>query len=308
MLVGAVLFAGFLVLLRGVAWLGGEDMPGAALLGAPEVFAWPDAPTGLSGLVVDPDGAGLVAVSDRGFLVHARIERREGRITGLTGMTVAPLPVPRTSAGEPERFKADSEGLTRMADGRLMVSFESYTRIQILSDDGSRLVPTHRWDQFEDLFGNHAFESVSTLPDGRILAILERRGPDGTAPTEVYDGHAWTAGPGVPVSAGFLVAGSDVGPDGCLYTLERRYDLGAGFVIRLMRHRPDGPERIFQGAAMAYGNAEGLSTRAEGAAIAALMVTDDGFPSPRATRLIELRSRPATDCAFPPAPAAGVHP
>lgn len=298
-LIGLVLVAG----LRLAVWsLGAQTLHGDVLRG-PEMFIWTvkDANFGgVSALIMDPEGQSLLAAGDHGHYIAAGLLRdATGRITGTTAPVLTPISL--ASGRPPTRFKTDVEGLSRMADGRIAQAFEGFVRIELAETPQTPPTPLHRWDKFEALFGNQAFEALATLPDGRLMAIAERRAADGTADVLLYDGVDWAAGPGLPSLGRFAVSGADVGPDGCLYILDRRYGLAEGFRARV--HRMEYADGAWQSTTlytahpMTGGNAEGLSSWRDGAGNVVLsLVTDNGFLPLTRTRLIELRVRPGVGC------------
>lgn len=121
-----------------------------------------------------------------------------------------------------------------------------------------RPTPTHTWNLFESKWGNAAFEAITPLSDGRLMAILETAGQ----PVQLYDGRKWRAGPILPVAQGYRVTGADLGPDGCLYILSRLYGVMSGFRFRIERYTTpddDAPQLIYQSPPARLGNAEGLA-------------------------------------------------
>lgn len=239
---------------RGWYWMTGRaDLSG--LRGAAQVFtaAQTLAPRGgFSGLVMDPDGTRLVTSSDKGRIVTARLTRAtNGAITRLD--VTRDIPVMSHKGGVAEPFHSDLEGLTPLPGGALGLAFESYTRLQILprgllsgSNDTLPRI-THGWNLFEAHFGNRAFEAIATLPandqtTGDMLAILERKAAPDTAQAYLFhsiDGAKphWRGPHALPAQPGWAVSGADVGPDGCLYLLERRYGALTGFQTQLIRLR-----------------------------------------------------------------------
>lgn len=295
----------FLAVLRLAVWsLGAETLHGDVTR-APEVFVWAaEDPNfgGLSALIVAPDGGAVLAAADHGHYIEAELLRDDtGRITGTTSPVITQVSL--ASGRPPSTFKMDVEGLSRMPDGRIAQAFEGFVRIELLENPQARPTAIHRWDKFVALFGNQAFEALATLPDGRLMAISERQEPRGTAQVVLYDGQDWTAGPGLPVPGRFAVTGADVGPDGCLYVLDRRYGVASGFRARVHRMRYENGawerETLYVTPPASLGNAEGLSSwqDADGRVVLSL-VTDNGFLPLTRTRLIELRVTPSTGCTL----------
>ena len=297
-LVGLVVLAG----VRLAVWMTGEDRLHDDVLRGPEVFDWRAETAdfgGLSGLVMAPDGAALLAGSDRGQFLAATLRRdAAGRITAIS--EPVPSPVTLASGLPPSRFKRDLEALSPLPGGGHAQAFEGFVRIETQAGPGGAPTPTHRWDRFAQLFGNRAFEALATLPDGRLLAIAERKDKADQALVVIRGEDGWRPGPPLPVPDGFAVTGADVGPDGCLYVIERRYGAATGFVSRLRRLRHAGgwqAEVLFVTAPATLGNLEAVSgwRDAEGAVVLDL-VADNNFLPFTPTRLIELRLRPGVAC------------
>jgi hypothetical protein len=90
---------------------------------------------GLSDLLVEPDGR-MLAVSDEGDLIEARLVLDgAGRLTGVTGAKIRPLLGP-DGQPLPGKLEADSEGLARLPNGDLLVSFEQRHRIWLYPANG----------------------------------------------------------------------------------------------------------------------------------------------------------------------------
>lgn len=267
-----------------------------------EVFPWTDPARadfgGFSGLVMDPDGAGLVAVSDRGGIWTAKVTRdATGRIASVTTTAVV---TPLDSKGQPQtEFLSDAEALTIAPGGRLMVGYEGLTRVAGYDLPDPLPRATDRWDRFRALWGNEAIEGLATLPDGRLLAVIETADADGAYPTYLLGPQGWQEGPAIPGADGYAAAGADVGPDGRLYLLERWYRPMLGFAtrVRVFSGRPEAFGRgatILETPAGTLDNMEGLSVwRRRDGALVATMVSDDNFSLFQKTELAEF-TIPAT--------------
>lgn len=288
---------------RMTVWATGSAFIHSDIQSGPEIFVWQvDDPAfgGLSALLIEQDGTALLSASDRGTYIAARIIRDDqGRISTITDPVLTPVSL--ASGRAPTNFKMDLEALARLPDGRLAQAFEGFVRLELLEAPEARPQPTHPWDQFVHLFGNQAFEALATLPDGRILAITEATTAPGAAASMIFDGTHWRSGPDIPVPDGFAVTGADVGPDGCLYLVERTYRMASGFTSRL-RRLSGGAQGwddtlLYQTPAAHLGNVEGVSVWRDGQdTIRLSMVTDDGFLPLTPTRLIELRAKPGANC------------
>jgi YD repeat-containing protein len=188
---------------------------------------------GLSGLLIEPDGR-LLAVTDQAHWFAARMQRdAAGRLTGLADATLTPM---RDGNGAPLRpgRAGDSESLARLADGRLLVGFERWHRIRAFASPQAPGVFLPHPAGITTLPANAGLEALTVLDDGRLLAIAEATGPDGTSPAWIGtgDGAAWDArrylpGPGLsPVDAAGL-------PGGGALVLERSVSLLTGFACRI---------------------------------------------------------------------------
>lgn len=292
---------------RGTIWALGASLAGPSVLAGPHVTIWdtPDIPFsenfgGLSGLLIEGDS--LIAASDRGALFVARVQRgSDGWLDAPTQTRMIVLPLLR---GLPtQEVETDLEGLARMDSGDIVLAFERFARIDTLKALDATPRPTHRWNLFEDSFGNGAFEAVATLPDGDVLAILE--GPSEALTTfahrwdGVRGGDGWSERIEMPLSDGFVIVGADMGPDGCLYLVDRKFTLAGGFAHRLRRvaRLGDLGEVIYTSAPAVLGNAEGISiTELENGDLIATLITDNNFVPLPSTRLIEYRLKPGMTC------------
>lgn len=192
---------------------------------------------GLSALEVKADGSEALVLSDRGrwFRLHLDYDEK-GRLAGAELADEGSLMGPDGKALS--GVNADAEGLTRLADGSTIVSFEQRHRL-LRYPPGEppfartpALVPPP--PGIEAAPANEGIEAVAFLPDGRMVAFAE--GLRATAQMGyawLGDGQNWTpmswtrTGSYVPVGAAAL-------PDGDLLVLERRFDLG-GLASRLSR-------------------------------------------------------------------------
>ncbi len=130
---------------------------------------------GLSGLSIGTDGK-LYSVSDRGYWVSAQMTfDPEGRLIDLTDWEIQPI---RSTTGAPvAKPLYDAEALARAPDGSFLVAFEQVHRIWRYAPPpatfGSLPVPLPVPAELAKAPANGGLESVTVLPDGRILAITE---------------------------------------------------------------------------------------------------------------------------------------
>jgi hypothetical protein len=274
--------------------LGAAPAPATPETG-PQVFEWRmEGGTfgGFSGLLVEDHGKSLLAVSDHGTLYTGTITRENGAIRAITATGQYPLSGP----GEPPftDFQRDAEDLARLRDGSLLVSFESYTRVKRYAAPGAKPRSTHQWNAFRRLFGNQSFEAIAPLPDGRIAAWVEGKGRGTRTSAFLYDGKSWAGPFAFPISDGFAITGADLGPDGRLYLVERRFNLLAGFSFRIRRltltENAMLSDVLYTSPAGKLGNAEGIAAwRDDTGQLVLTLITDNGFSPLSPTRLIEFR-------------------
>ena len=259
----------------------------------PRFFEWyidDDEFGGFSGILVEDGGRTLSALSDHGTLFTGTIERTDGAIFSVSDAKAHPLNDP----GRPfTPFQRDAEGLARAPRGELIVIFESYTRVEKYAQLGQRARSLHHWEAFKELFGNESFEAGSYLPDGRLVVIVEGSGKGDTTDAYTYDEIFWDGPYKFPISDGFAISGADLGPDGRLYVLDRKFSITRGFKSRIRSFAFDGEEMtertLFEGK---LGNAEGIAVWENDAGEATMtLITDNGFGKREKTYLIEFDLR-----------------
>jgi hypothetical protein len=127
---------------------------------------------GLSDLKLAPDG-GLIAISDEGDLVRGRLTLDIlDRLSGVSDVQLSPL---LDGNGLPLQGKrlADAEGLARLPNGDLLVSFERDHRIWLYPAGGGppRTVPRPPGD-FPENDGMEALAALPALgPDAYLVGV-----------------------------------------------------------------------------------------------------------------------------------------
>lgn len=249
---------------------------------------------GLSGLEVDDDGTGFVAVSDKGRFVTGRFQREGGVITDVLSPEVLPV---RTVKGPPVGgYDIDSEGLARDAAGRLYVSFEGNDRVRLFPTpkDKATFLPTD--PDFYTFQENSSLEALAIGPDGAIYTMPERSGEwDRPFPVYRLRGDIWDQPFTIPRRDKYLAVGADFGPDGKFYLLEREFLWYGGFSARVRRFDlgADGftnEETLLATRYGQYDNLEGISVwqDADGAT-RMTMVSDDNFSRLQVTEFVEYK-------------------
>lgn len=247
---------------------------------------------GFSGIEVSADGQTAAILGDRSHLVHVRLDRDKGQITGLRAFKLTQL---KSSSGAILKGRiVDSEGLAAGPGRSFFVSFEGVHRVVRYDhpDDRAHVLTTA--PLFRGLGLNRSLEALARDKNGRLFALPEGHDADGRIPVFANKGHRWSVAFYLPARDGFQPVGADFGPDGRLYVLER--DVGfIGFRSRLRRWTitPNGPtneETLFQTNAGTHDNLEGVSVwRDTQGLLRATMISDDNFLPVQRTEIVEYR-------------------
>lgn len=250
---------------------------------------------GLSGLEVGDDGTTFVALTDRGAVATGRFRRDDtGRITGVEAGPVIPLQVPPGPL--PDDFRFDTEGLAVDGAGRLFVTAEWVTRALLYAtpDAAPEVLPIP--PEFATWEINGGPEALSIGPDGALYTLPEvTLREDGAYPLLRFRDGRWDEMMWIEGGGDFLPVGADIGPDGRLYLLERRFHGLGGFASRLRRvslqegSRASG-DVLFETEPGMFGNLEGVAIWRDGqGGVRATLVSDDNFLPVLGTQLVEFR-------------------
>ena len=261
---------------------------------------------GFSGLSVSDSATGLqiLAVSDQGDKLTARLILEDGRLRGLDNATIEPL---IDLDGKPIAGKAlgDAESITRLPDGRVLVGFERNHRIWAY---GPGLTGTARVFETPQALkkapSNGGLESIANWPDGRVLAVTEQmKTEDGNNAAFLFQGGAWTTLEWKPSAPAFEPSDAAVLPGGDLLVLERYWSAlaPASLSSRIMRvtGRSVKPLALLQGemlaelkAPLVTENFEGLATFTNASGKTQLLViSDDNFSGAQRTLLLSFEMR-----------------
>lgn len=248
---------------------------------------------GFSGLVVADAGRTLWAVSDRGTLWRAEIERdAEGRIIGIGAPWHDRL---LDNHGKPvSGFTSDSEAIAAGPDGGFFIGYESYSRVTGLRPPDMRPTPLHAFERFKTEWNNEGFEGLALRSDGSLLAVVERRdATEGGYRTYVGHGNDWRPGPILKTGPGFGASDLAIDADGKLWLLERRLTWLGRFETRVSTcaDANDGAvdcDPVMLPGSADLGNMEGLSLwrDAEGRQFISL-ISDDNFSVFSSTAIVE---------------------
>lgn len=252
---------------------------------------------GFSGIEISDDGLGFHALSDRSNLFWGSIERdASGRIRHMNVAGHAQL---KDSQGNPLKpgYLGDSEGLAIGRDGTIWVSFEGLDRIVAYDNPDAPARPLPRPPKIKALRVNSGFESLAIDAAGTLYTMPERSvGADTPFPVFTVRDGKWRRAFTIPRSGRWLPVGSDFGPDGWFYLLERDFQGILGFSSRIRRFQfgPDGvqvEQTLLETKSLQYDNLEGLAVWDDGQGIRLTMISDDNFLFVQRTELVEYRLR-----------------
>lgn len=252
---------------------------------------------GYSGIELSDDGLGFTVLSDRATIRWGTIERDDaGRITAMESAGKARL---RDNKGQPLKpgLLGDSEGLAIAPDGTIYVSFEGRIRVSRYEspDKASEVLPVA--PAFRKMQRNSALESLAIGKDGTLYTMPERSGAlDRPFPVYSFRNGEWDQPFSIPRNGNWLPVGSDFGPDGKFYLLERDFRGLLGFLSRVRRFdlTEDGfvnEQVLLQSRPLQYDNLEGIAVWRDSQGIRLTMIADDNFSFFQRTELVEYRIR-----------------
>jgi hypothetical protein len=249
---------------------------------------------GISGLRVDADGSHFLAVTDNGSWLRGRMLYKDGRLSGVADMEMAPL---LGADGSPLAARGwfDAESLEN-DNGTLYVGLErveqivrfNYARDGLLARAEPLKVPA----DFKTFKFNKSLECLAMPPKGSLLAgtlmvITERSlNAQGNHRSYLLDGDRAERF-SVVRSDNFDVSGCTILPPADLLLLERRYSVARGVAMRIRRIPlsrlkagavVDRSQLIYADLGFQIDNMEGIAVHknAQGETIITL-VSDDNF-------------------------------
>jgi hypothetical protein len=242
---------------------------------------------GFSGMEITADGAGFVAITDRGHWATGRLRRAEGRLVGVELTGFGPL---GAISGQPLSGRdANAESLALDDRGRAYVAFEDFHRVRRYDRIDGPAADVTAHPAFRRLQKNSGLEALAIDGEGTLYATPERSGAwERPFPVFRYRDGNWDTALSLPRSGRFLPTGADFGPDGRLYLVERDFRTFGGFRTRVRRFDlgPAGfsaGETLLETGWAELDNMEAISvwTDAEGRTRATLMSDDNFFPLQR---------------------------
>ena len=203
---------------------------------------------GYSGIAIDPSGTTLLAVSDAGSWMRARLDYDGRTLKGLDNVVLGPI---LGDDGTPLRAydERDSEGLVLAAGdtraGAAYVSFEREHRILHYPFTPERFGPPDRQAvrlpaEARAMNDNQGIEAIALIRSGALKGTLV------VFPERLGNGHlkGWTIGGPAPGAiavrrlGGFNITDAAGLPDGGLVLLERRFRYSEGVKMRIRRIAP----------------------------------------------------------------------
>ncbi|MDX1541479.1 MAG: esterase-like activity of phytase family protein [Geminicoccaceae bacterium] len=187
---------------------------------------------GLSGVWLSDDGKRMVAASDGGTLFELALEHdQQGR---LAGVGIVRAVVPGRMDDDPGfRLDQNVEALARLLNpDELVMAYEGTHRLRAVPMDDLEAIPTALpVPGVLAEHGNSGMEGLTSLPDGRLLALIEKG-------DKRRDAWIIDADGAVPLDYvqefGFETTGADrLGDE--IWVLERRFSWVGGFQSRIVR-------------------------------------------------------------------------
>lgn len=272
---------------------------------------------GWSGLILNRDGRGLLAVSDAGAWLTAELVYEGGNPAAIRNARLGPLkalndhPLSRRRDGDAEAVTL-AEGT--LSDGTVLVAFEENHRIgRFPVSRGGVSAPQQYLElpsEARRMKPNEGFEAISVLRGGRyrgaIVAFSERFKDD----RGHHTGWIWING--VPHKlhladiGGFDITDAAALEDGGLIVLERRFGWLEGLTmrLRLISSEEIAPGAVMKGevlfqADMGYqiDNLEGVAVhKGERGETVVTLISDDNFnPLFQRTILLQFTLKAAED-------------
>jgi hypothetical protein len=261
---------------------------------------------GYSGIEISEDGLSLLAVSDRGTWLSARMRYRGNHLEGLDDANIGPL---RGRNGVPLRRHRDqdAEALRLVSgtlhSGRALVAFERNHRIGLFRiQDGQLREPLSYVRPPMRLPFNKGIEAVALLHGGRYKGSMVAFAERFIDPNGHHRGWIWIGGKAQPIALTnedeFDITDAVGLPDGGLIVLERRFRWYEGVQMRLRMIEPTmvRPSAVLSGitllrADMRYhiDNMEGVALhRDKVGKLVLTVISDDNFnPALQRTLLMQ---------------------
>jgi hypothetical protein len=263
---------------------------------------------GYSGLLLDPSGRAMLAISDAGTWLRARLDYDGRKLKGLSDARIGPI---LGKTGKPLILdrERDSEGIALLsgdvAKGVAYVSFEGNHRIERYPfsrdtfgpPDGSLKLPA----EAKRMNGNQGVEGLALIAGGPLqgtVVVFSERLTDKNGNLKGWLIGGPTPGPiTLKNVAGFDITDMAPLPDGGIVLLERRFRYSEGIKMRIRRIAAKDlkPGAIISGEILLAAednlnidNMEGIAAHRSAAGETILtIVSDDNFSALQRTLLMQ---------------------
>lgn len=245
---------------------------------------------GWSGIELSADGRQMTAITDRGRILRAGIDRKGAQITAITPRRAWRLAA--SNGNFLSKRNIDSEGLVVAPDGAIYISYEGVTRVARYAKPGAPARILRHHEAFRGFEPNKSLEALAMDRRGRLFAIPELLDRATGIRVFVLENNTWSTPFTLQGGGGFLPVGADFGPDGRFYLLERAW-IVLGFRTRVRRWdmiggQPHNEELLLQTRMGTHGNLEGLAVwRDQQGRTRLTMLADDNFLFFQRTELVE---------------------
>jgi hypothetical protein len=261
---------------------------------------------GLSGLSLGKNCEDLLAISDRGDWLAAKLSYQGETLAGLSGPHKERM---RDSSGKPLRVGiwSDAEAIATLRSGKTAIAFERRKRIGIYDLVAKGLGAPFRALQYpagiDDGPWNGEIESLGQLPSGDFVAIAERQyDGSGNSLGWIWRGNRQTAF-AVERHGSYNVTDLAVLPDGKVLTLERRVNALSLPAMAIRRFDANAvkpgelvkPELLLEASFPLYviDNMEGLALCERDGETRVTLVSDNNFNAAiQRTLLLQFAYRP----------------
>ncbi len=249
---------------------------------------------GLSGLLLQPDGAAFVAVSDNGYWIRANLIYDEaGNLTGIGEASITPMPGLTGQALNTSASERDAEALATTPDGGLIVAFERDHRLWRYQGAVGVPIPIEGPGALDAQPLYEGVEGLTTLAEGRLLAFSEGLRAEGGFAAWLKDETgdwqrlSWRA------AGNFQPTGATTLPNGDVLLVERRYP-PIGVRVRRIAAGTITPGAILEGehiaqldGSLAVDNMEAIDARlADDGGVRVYLLSDDNYSRMQTTLLM----------------------
>lgn len=214
---------------------------------------------GMSGIEVSNDGTEFTAVSDFGRIMIGSIIRKNGRITAMPVRHSREILARSGRKTIPSRGESDAEAVAILPNGEVVIGFERVQRIARFPDTFGPAKNIGDLANMSELVGNKGVEAVAADTNGTLFAIPEN--PEkGFHNVYSFSNGRWAPVLKIPLDGSYLVVGADIGPDGDLWILDRKFfPPFFGSRVRRVNLKHAKIETMWEGGLGQFDNLEGIA-------------------------------------------------